>query len=84
MAYPFKTEQEAKDFIRKVMGLPRRVLEGKERDQIWLLLSMLEPVRQSNNQRTWTDEYMLNDKKYEVTYGLEDRSEIAELEIDFE
>jgi hypothetical protein len=84
MAYPFKTEQEAKDFIRKVMGPPRRTLEGKERENIWLLLSLLEPVRQSNNQRTWTDEYHLNGKKYDVTYGLEDNPVIDELEIDLE
>jgi len=84
MAYPFKTEQEAKDFIRKVMGAPRRRLEGKERENIWLLISLLSPVSSSNNQRTWTDEYHLNGKKYDVTYGLEDIPVIEELEIDFE
>jgi hypothetical protein len=84
MSYPFKTQQEAKDFIRKVMGPPCRTLEGKERDQIWLLLSMIEPVSQSNNQRTWTDEYELNGKKYNVTYGLEDEPIIDELEIEIE
>lgn len=84
MSYPFKTEQEARDFIRKVMGPPQRTLEGKEREQIWLLLSLLSPIRQSNNQRTWTDEYELNGKKYNVTYGLEDEPVIDEIEIDFE
>jgi hypothetical protein len=84
MSYPFKTEQEAKDFLRKVMGQPRRTLEGKERDRIWLLLSLLEPVSQSNNQRTWTDEYHLNGKKYHVTHGLEDNPVIDELEVNLE
>lgn len=84
MSYPFKTEQEAKEFIRKVMGPPCRTLKGKERDQIWVLLSLLTPVCQSNNQRTWTDEYELNGKKYNVTYGLEDEPIIDEVEIDFE
>lgn len=62
-----------KEFIQHVMGPPKRELKDKEYDQIWLLLQMLEPVKMSNNQRTWTNEYELNGKRYDVTYGLEDK-----------
>lgn len=49
-----------------------RELFGQEYDRIWFLLQMLEPVRISNNQRTWTDEYELNGDRYYVTYGFGD------------
>lgn len=73
------TKEQAEELVKKIMGPPRRELEGKEYDQIWLLLQMLEPVKMSNNQRTWTDEYELNSKRYNVTYGLEDKPIIEEI-----
>ena len=50
----FKTKKEAQAFLRKVMGPPTRTLEGKEREQILLLLSVMEPFKETNNQRSWT------------------------------
>ena len=84
MSYPFKTQEEARAFIRTVLGPPKRELEGKEYDHIWTLLQLLTPVHSSNNQRTWTDEYHLNGKKYDVTYGLGDDPIIEEMEIELE
>ena len=84
MSYPFKTQEEARAFIRKVMGPPKRELEGKEYDHIWTLLQLIDPVHSSNNQRTWTDEYHLNGKKYDVTFGLGEQPIIEELEIEIE
>ena len=59
--------KEAKKFLRAVMGPPYRTLEGKERDDILLLLSMIEPFKESNNQSSWTSYYMIGKTEYHVT-----------------
>lgn len=61
------TPDEARAWIRKVTGPPRRQLDGEERDSVLLILSLKEPVSSSNNQRTWTDVYEHNGKEYHVT-----------------
>jgi hypothetical protein len=66
------SQEEARDFIRKVMGPPKRTLDGKERENIWLLIKMSTPINESNNQRFWYEEYLIGGKRYDVTYGLED------------
>ena len=63
----FKTKEEARAFIRKVMGPPRKTLEGKEREQVLLLLAMMEPYSASNNQHSWTECYMIGETDYHVT-----------------
>lgn len=72
------TKEEAEAFIRKVMGPPKRTLEGKEREQVLLLLAMMEPYESSNNQRSWTDCYMIGDREYHVSSmdGFEDVVEL--------
>jgi hypothetical protein len=62
------TPEEAQAFIRKIMGPPKRVLEGDERDHMLTVFSLLEPVRQTNNQRSFTDEYVHAGKMYDVHY----------------
>lgn len=62
------TQEEAKTFLRKVMGDPRKTLEGKEKEQILLLLAMMEPFNELNNQRSLTQCYMIGNKEYHVTY----------------
>ena len=74
--------EEARAFIRRVMGPPKRQLEGKEREHAWLLIKMSSPVRQSNNQRFWTDEYEIGGRRYDVTYGLEDEPVVEIYEED--
>jgi hypothetical protein len=61
------TPEEAQAFIRRVMGPPRRILEGTERDNILLILSLKEPISESNNQHSWTSEYEHDGKEYHVT-----------------
>lgn len=63
----FKNEQEAQAFIRKVIGTPRRTLEGLEREQVLLLLAMMEPFEQSNNQHSWTNCYRIGETEYHIT-----------------
>jgi hypothetical protein len=74
--------EEARAFIRRVMGPPKRQLEDKEREHAWLLIKMSSPVRQSNNQRFWTDEYVVGGRRYDVTYGLEDEPVVEIYEED--
>jgi hypothetical protein len=66
------TPEQAQAFIRKVMGPEKRILEGKERENIWLLIQMSTPINESNNQRFWYEEYLIGGKRYNVTYGVED------------
>jgi hypothetical protein len=58
---------ELKAFLRKVMGPPTQTLEGKEKEQILLLLAMIEPFKETNNQRSWTSYYMIGETEYHVT-----------------
>ena len=67
MTSMFKTKEEARAFIRKVMGPPKRTLEGKEKNDIILLLALMEPFEQSNNQHSWTDCYRIGETEYRVT-----------------
>ena len=56
-----------KKFLRDVMGPPQRTLKGKEREQVLLLLALMEPYSTSNNQHSWTECYTIGDKDYHVT-----------------
>jgi hypothetical protein len=61
------TKEEAKAIIRKVMGPPMRILEGVEKEQILMLLAMVEPFKETNNQRSWTSYYTIGDTEYHVS-----------------
>jgi hypothetical protein len=63
-----KSKEEALAFIRSVMGPPKRTLEGDEREHMLTVFRLIEPVRQTNNQRSFTDEYIHAGKMYDVTY----------------
>ena len=78
------TPEEARAFIRKIMGPPRRTLEGQERNNVWLMLQLVEPISESNNQRTITEVYKINQTEYHVHYGLEDEPVIEEILDDTE
>ena len=62
-----KDPEKLKKFLRAVMGAPRRTLEGKEKNDIILLLALMEPFEQSNNQYSWTDCYRIGKTEYHVT-----------------
>ena len=63
-----KTPEEARAFIRSIMGPPKRTLEGNEREHMLTVFRLVEPVQTSNNQRSFTEEYEHAGKKYDVTY----------------
>ena len=59
--------EEARAFIRSVMGPPYQTLEGKEKEQVLLLIAMIEPYKTTNNQHSWTEYYMIGETEYHVT-----------------
>lgn len=62
------TKDEAKAFIRRVMGPTKRILEGQEKENMLTLFRFIEPVESTNNQRSFTDEYLHAGKTYYVHY----------------
>lgn len=60
--------ERLKAFMRKVMGPPTKTLEGKEKEQTILLLNMIEPFKETNNQHSWTYYYMIGETEYHATY----------------
>ena len=56
-----------KKFMRAVIGPSNRTLEGKEQQQVLLLLAMTEPYEESNNQHSWTECYRIGQTEYRVT-----------------
>jgi hypothetical protein len=72
------TKEEARMFLRKVMGPPMKTLEGKEREQVKLLLAMIDPFKETNNQNSWTQYYMIGKTEYHVTYFPGDGEEIVD------
>ena len=73
-----KDPVKLKKFLRAVMGPPQRTLEGKEREQVLLLLAMMDPYATSNNQVSWTSCYMIGDKEYHVT-SMSDFEDVVDL-----
>ena len=73
------TPEQAQEFIRKIMGPPRRVLEGEEREHVWLILNMTKPTSTSNNQNSWCEEYYVIGKYYDVHYFPNEEPIIEEI-----
>jgi hypothetical protein len=72
------TKEEARAFLRRIMGPPTKTLEGKELEQIKLLLALVEPFKETNNQHSWTQYYMIGKTEYHVTYFPGDGEEIVD------
>jgi len=68
-----------KVFLRQIMGRPHRTLEGKEKNNIILLLALMEPFKQTNNQHSWTDYYMIGETEYHVTNFSDDEVVVDEM-----
>lgn len=62
-----KDPARLKVFLRQIMGRPHRTLEGKEKNDIILLLAMMEPFKATNNQHSFTEYYRIGDTEYHVT-----------------
>jgi len=62
--------EKLREWIRQVHGPEMRELEGKEAEQMLIVLKLVEPYQSTNNQRTSTDFYEHAGKEYRVTYGI--------------
>jgi len=65
------SKAQARAFIRKIMGPPRRIIKGQEKEHLLTVLELIEPSTDSNNQRTWTSVYRHAGKEYHHTTGDE-------------
>lgn len=79
---PEKTKEEAEAFIRKIMGPPRRHLQGLEKEQTLTMLALIQPTVTSNNQHSWSEDYIQGGKHWEVTYFPDGDVIVAEVEIE--
>lgn len=81
MPYQSTDSKKAYEFLVRA-GIIRpneRTLEGQEKLNMYLILSLLDPYQQTNNQRFITDYYKYNDKEYKVTYFDETDYELIEI-----
>ena len=62
-----KDPARLKVFLRQIMGRPHKTLEGKEKERIVLLLTMMDPFKVTNNQHSYTEYYMIGETEYHVT-----------------
>jgi len=80
----FATREEARAFLKRC-GLLKttRILEGDERKQVETMLRLLGPGENSNNQRFWTEEWVVGDKTYQHTVGegIDELSETTEDDV---
>ena len=72
---PFRNQEEALAFLKKIGMKKRRVLEGVEREQMLLVFALVGPTDSSNNQFTFSETYYHIGKEYEVTYGFSEKDE---------
>lgn len=72
------TKEEAKAFIRRVMGHERRTLFDQEHDYMLTIFRLIDPIESSNNQLSWTDVYEHAGKTYHV-HTFNDGIEIEEI-----
>ena len=79
----FKTKEEAYDFLVRA-GIVRpneRKLEGQEKEEMMLILTLLTPTHSTNNQRFITDHYKYGELEYSVTFFDDTDYEIVEIKV---
>jgi len=76
------TKEEARAWIRKLMGPPRRVLEGQEREQTLTMLALIGPTVTSNNQHSWSEDYIQGGMHWCVTYFPNEEPIVEEIKIE--
>jgi hypothetical protein len=78
------TPEEAQAFLRRVMGPPRRVLEGAEREQVLTMLALIGPSVTTNNQHSWSEDYVQGGQHWCVTYFPNEEAIVQEIERDLD
>lgn len=64
------TAEEARKFLREVRGLPRATYLGEEKEKLLVMLQLVGPFKEFNNQHLWTTEYHLGDRVFQHTTGF--------------
>jgi hypothetical protein len=76
-----QTPEQAHAFLRKVMGPARRELQGKEREQVLLMLAMLgRATWTSNNQHSYSEDYVHAGRHWSVTTWPDGYYTVEEIE----
>jgi hypothetical protein len=73
-----------REWFKQVHGPDLKELTGKEAKQMLIVLTLVEPYKSTNNQRTSTDFYEHAGKEYRVTYGLGNEPLVEELSYDIQ
>ena len=73
-----------KEWYRQLHGPNLKELVGKEAEQMLIVLTLVEPYKSTNNQRTSTDFNEHAGKEYRVTYGLGDDPLVEEVLYDIQ
>lgn len=76
------TPEEAQAFIRKIMGPPRRILKGTEREQALTMLALIGPTVTTNNQHSWSEDYVQSGRHWCVTSFPNGEVIVEEIEIE--
>lgn len=76
------TPEEARAWIRSVVGPPRRTLAGAEREQVLTMLTLIGPTRTSNNQHSWSEDYQQGGRHWHITYFPNEEAIVEEIEIE--
>ena len=79
----FKTKEEAYNFLVRA-GIVRpneRTLEGQEKEEMMLILTLLTPTHSTNNQRFITEHYKYGELVYSVTFFDDVDYEIVEIKV---
>jgi len=64
------SREEAYDWLVKLGAIRpnTREIVGDEKEQTLTMLRLLEPTVVTNNQRSWTEDYIIGNLHYSVTY----------------
>lgn len=71
--------EKLREWFRQVHGPEYRELKGAEAEQMLLVLKLIGPYNETNNQRTSTKYYKHAGKTYAVTLGLGDDPLVEEV-----
>ena len=74
--------EQVQAMVRKIMGPPRRELQGKEREQVLTMLALIGPTVTTNNQHSWSEDYVQGGRHWCITYFPNEEPVVEEMEIE--
>jgi hypothetical protein len=77
-----QTPEQARAFVRKIMGPSRRVLTGAEREQTLTMLALIGPTVTTNNQHSWSEDYVQGGQHWCVTYFPNEDAVVEEIDCE--